>query len=412
MQEQLDYITEPKATLLHKPTLTARAYVRAFRSSSRSRPRFRSASLQWLSDLLESTQIMLNGNQPWDIQVHDPAMADRVAANGALGLGESYMDGSWDVEQLDEFFARLLKGGLEQHVRPASLAWHNLRARLLNLQNTRRAWQVGKVHYDLGNDFYAAMLDPHMVYSCGYWNKAKTLNDAQLAKLDLVCRKLELQPGMRLLDIGCGWGSLMNYAARHYGVSCVGLTVSREQTCFARKQCSGLPVEVHLQDYRSLKKIGQFDRVASIGMFEHVGRKSYRHFMETAAQSLKNEGLFLLHTIGKDVTPAVANPWINKYIFPNGQIPAFRDITRSAEKLFVIEDMHNFGPDYDLTLRAWHGNFETHWPGFEARFGERFYRMWRYYLLSCAGAFRSRSLQLWQVVLSKGRRQGGYLRHI
>ncbi|PSJ47991.1 cyclopropane-fatty-acyl-phospholipid synthase [Zobellella endophytica] len=361
-----------------------------------------------LLDLLASAGIEVNGSHPWDIQLHASGVPERIFAEGSLGLGESYVAGAWDAERPDELICRLLQARLHEKVRPSRLIFHALKARWLNRQTSKRAWQVGEVHYDLGNDFYAAMLDPRMTYTCGYWHNATTLEQAQEAKLDLVCRKLGLKPGMRVLDIGCGWGSFMSYAAEHYGVECVGVTISREQAEWARQRYPGLPLEFRLQDYRDLNE--PFDRIVSIGMFEHVGHKNYRTYMEVAHRCLKEQGLFLLHTIGKNLRRPHTDPWIDKYIFPNGELPSIGQIGDAVDNLFVVEDLHNFGADYDQTLMAWHANFEQAWPGFRDELGERFYRMWRYYLLACAGAFRAREIQLWQWVLAKGGVDQGYRR--
>ncbi len=361
-----------------------------------------------MRELLATADIRVDGARPWDMRIHQPGVAERAFAYGNLGLGEAYMEGAWDAERLDEFFYRLIRARVHEQVQPLRLVFHALRARLLNLQSLRRSWQVGEAHYDLGNDFYEAMLDRRMTYTCGYWKDAATLDEAQEAKLDLICRKLELQPGMRVLDIGCGWGSFMQYAAENYGVTCVGLTISSQQARLGEERCKGLPVEFRLQDYRDVDD--SFDRVVSIGMFEHVGRKNHHTYMEVARHCLKPDGLFLLHTIGKNMRSLTPDPWFDKYIFPNGDLPALGQIADSAEELFVIEDLHNFGADYDRTLMSWYRNFEEAWPRFRERYGERFYRMWRYYLLSCAGAFRARRMQLWQLVLSPGGIPGGYQR--
>lgn len=366
----------------------------------------RSSSEQYLRELLKQADIEINGHHSWDLRLNDPNAAEQILARGSLGLGESYMAGEWDCDRLDQFFHRLLKARLHHQVRPSRALFHILRARLLNRQNSHRAWQVGEHHYDLGNAFYRSMLDSRMTYTCGYWKDARTLEQAQEAKLDLICRKLKLEPGMRVLDIGCGWGSFMSYAAEHYGVECVGVTVSREQTAWAQQQYPHLPLEFRLQDYREVQ--GQFDRIVSVGMFEHVGRKNYRAFMEVAHRCLAEDGLFLLHTIGTREDAVGSDPWMDRYIFPNGELPTLSQISSATRGLFDVEDLHNFGPDYDRTLMAWYDNFRAAWPEFRDQLGDRFYRMWTYYLMACAGAFRSREIHLWQWVLSRDGLEGGY----
>lgn len=367
-----------------------------------------SSTYRLAEELLAMADIRMDGDRPWDMQLHKPDVPERALAYGNLGLGEAYMAGDWDAEQLDEFFARLLRARIAERVQPSRLMLHSLRVRLFNLQTSRRAWEVGEKHYNLGNEFYAAMLDPRMTYTCGYWKDAANLAEAQEAKLDLICRKLQLEPGMRLLDIGCGWGSLMGYAAEHYGVECVGVSISSEQVELAKARYAGLPLEFRLQDYRELNE--PFDRIASVGMFEHVGRKNHREFMEVVHRCLKDDGLALLHTIGKNQRESTPDPWVDKYIFPNGDLPSLGQIGDAVDHLFIVEDVHNFGADYDKTLMAWHANFEAAWPRFADQLDERFRRMWRYYLLSCAGAFRARDIQLWQWTLSKHGVPGGYRR--
>lgn len=377
--------------------------------SQRSSLKVRSADHQLMGELLQSAGIRINGEKPWDLQLRDVSLPERVFSLGSLGLGEAYMDGHWEAEKLDEFFDRLLSARLDTKVKPLRLAFHVLRARFLNRQNRTRSWQVGEAHYDLGNEFYAAMLDERMTYTCGYWSDgAKTLHEAQEAKLDMICRKLQLRPGMRLLDIGCGWGSLMGFAAERYGVECVGVTISKEQAAWASERYRGLPLEFRLQDYRDVNE--RFDRIASVGMFEHVGRMNHRAFMEVAHRCLADQGLFLIHTIGKNAREGTPDAWIDKYIFPNGDLPSIGQMGDAFDGLFVVEDLHSFGSDYDKTLMAWHARFEAAWPQFRDNLGERFYRMWRYYLLSCAGAFRARDIQLWQWVLTKEGLRHGYRR--
>jgi cyclopropane-fatty-acyl-phospholipid synthase len=362
-----------------------------------------------IRDLAAEAGISINGDAPWDIQVLDERLYPLILEGGALGLGEGYMDGMWECESLDQFFHRLLASRTEEKLdrwlRPRAV-WEILRHRLFNLQSTRRAFEVGEKHYDIGNDVFEAMLDPTMSYSCGYWHDAVGLRDAQQKKLDMICRKLELQPGERLLEIGCGWGGLARFAAERYGVEVVGITVSREQQKLAQARCEGLPVSIELMDYRDLRD--RFDKVVSVGMFEHVGPKNYAVYFDTVHRTLKDDGLFLLHTIGNAVTSPKTDAWIDKYIFPNGKLPSSREIASVLEGRFLLEDWHNFGPDYDKTLMAWWKNFDSAWPFLEAKYGKRFYRMWKYYLLSCAGFFRSRQGQLWQLVLSKPERKSVY----
>ncbi|CDG80852.1 cyclopropane fatty acyl phospholipid synthase [Janthinobacterium agaricidamnosum] len=359
-------------------------------------------------ELLDHAGIRINGDRPWDMRLLRPGVPERAFAQGNLGLGDAYVDGDWEAERLDEFFDRLLRTRMTGQIQPLRLLGQVFAAKFLNLQNVARARRVGEVHYDLGNDFYGAMLDPRMTYTCGYWETASTLEQAQEAKLDLICRKLRLQPGMRVLDIGCGWGSFMAFAAERYGVQAVGVSISKEQVAWARQRYAGLPLEFRLQDYRAID--GQFDAIVSIGMFEHVGRKNHRTYMELVHRCLKPGGLFLLHTIGKNQRRSTPDPWIGKYIFPNGDLPSAGQIGDAVDDLFVVEDVHNFGADYDKTLMAWHDNFIQAWPRFAAQLGPRFYRMWRYYLLSCAGAFRARDIQLWQWVLSRDSLGDGYRR--
>ena len=357
------------------------------------------------NELLGRAGIRVNGPAASDIQVKNPDFFKRVLQEGSLGLGESYMDGWGDCARLDIFFTKVLRAGLENQ-----LPHHfkdTLRiagARLFNLQSKKRAWIVGKEHYDLGNDLFTRMLDPQMQYSCAYWKDAETLDDAQRAKLRLIGEKLQLKPGMRVLDIGCGWGGLAQFMAQNYGVSVVGVTISAEQQKLAQKRCEGLDVDIRLQDYRDLDE--QFDRIVSVGMFEHVGPKNYATYFRVVDRNLKPDGIFLLHTIGSKRTDHNVDPWINRYIFPNGCLPSVRQIADASESHFVMEDWHNFGADYDRTLMAWHERFLAAWPEIADNYSERFKRMFSYYLNACAGAFRARDIQLWQVVFSRGIEHG------
>ena len=358
-----------------------------------------------VAHLLEPAGIRLDGARPWDLRVHDPRFPARVLASGSLGLGESYLDGWWDSDDLDGFFFRLLVARLDERRIGWADAWLALKAGLFNLQSRRRSFQVGRRHYDLGNDLYQAMLGRRLVYSCGYWPAAGDLDAAQEAKLDLVCRKLGLEPGMRVLDVGCGWGEMLKFAAERYGVSGVGVTVSEAQAGFARDLCAGLPIDIRLCDYRELRE--RFDRILSLGMFEHVGVRNYRTYFAVMRRCLAADGLFLLHSIGGERSTGHTDPWIARYIFPNSMLPSAAQVARSVEGVFVIEDWHNFGADYDLTLQAWRDNIERAWDRLPD-YDERFRRMWRYYLASSMALFRSRRAQLWQLVLSPDGVPGGY----
>ncbi len=360
-----------------------------------------------LQALLADADIRIDGDRPWDMQVRDPHLPARLIAGGSLKLGESYMDGWWDAASLDGLLFHLLDARIEERAHGPADIRDALRARLFNLQAGRRSYEVGKRHYDLGNDLYRAMLGKRLVYSCGYWRQAGNLDDAQEAKLDLICRKLGLREGMRVLDIGCGWGEALKFAAERYGVSGVGITISQEQAAFARDLCDGLPVEIRVQDYREVDE--RFDRILSVGMFEHVGFRNYRRFFEVARRCLDDAGLFLLHCIGSNKSVTHTDPWIARYIFPNSMLPSAAQIATATEGLFVTEDWHNFGTDYDRTLQAWRANIEAAWDALPARYDERFRRMWRYYLAASMASFRARRIQLWQLVLSPRGVPGGYI---
>ncbi len=366
------------------------------------------AARRRLAALLAPAGIELDGDRPWDIRVNDPGMPMRVLLGGSLGVGESYMDGAWDCDALDEMFTRALRAAVDRQISPSQRVLTRILSRLRNPQRGWRAFDVGRRHYDIGDDLYRRMLDVRMIYSCAYWRRAATLDEAQEHKLDLVCRKLKLEPGMRVLDIGCGWGGAARFAAERYGVSVTGLTVSRHQHATAREYCRGLPIEIRFEDYRAhVPAAGRYDRIFSIGMFEHVGERNYRTFFRRARELLAPDGLFLLHTIGVNVATPGIDPWIEKYVFPNSHLPSHAELARGAERCWIIEDWHNFGPDYDRTLLCWSRNIAAHWHELPAC-DERFRRMWHFYLMSCAAAFRARSNQLWQLVLSPGGRPGGY----
>ncbi|KJG53608.1 cyclopropane fatty acyl phospholipid synthase [Photobacterium angustum] len=363
----------------------------------------------FFSNLLNQADIKINGDRPWDIIVNDDKLFDNILSQGTIAFGEGYMDHLWDCQRIDILVSKLLRANIEEKLSgtdkfkiAAKIGVSKIK-NLINHQSLSRVKEDVPFHYDIGNDLYTNMLDDRMAYTCAYWKGAKNLNEAQENKMELICRKLDLKPGMRLLDIGCGWSSFMNYAAEKYGVICDGLTLSQEQMKLGQKIADnkGLPVRIILEDYREYQPVQQYDRIVSIGMIEHVGPENYNEFFDCANKFLKDDGIFLLHTIGSPVSVTQTDPWINKYIFPNGVVPSIAQLSSALEGKMNIEDVHNFGPDYDLTLMAWCENFERNWHKISDQYNERFYRMWRYYLLSCAGAFRSRDLNLLQFSLTK-----------
>lgn len=364
------------------------------------------------TELLARAGITVNGDKPWDIQIKNPELFARVFRDGTLAFGESYMDGWWESDQLDETIARILAARLDEDIRESwVMLAHVVRARLVNLQRVTRAFEVGEKHYDIGNDLYERMLDSRLVYTCGYWADAADLDAAQEAKLDLVCRKIGLEKGMRVLELGCGWGSFARFAAERYGAEVTGYTVSKEQAQLARERCADLPVDIRLEDYRAAS--GTYDRVISIGIMEHVGAKNYRTYMEVADRCLVDDGIAFVHTIAGNRSRKTVDPWFHKYIFPNANLPSIAQLGAAMEGLFVLEDLHNIGEHYDKTLMAWNQRFEAAWPEIAGAYDERFRRMWRFYLLSSAGGFRSRFIQLYQIVMTKpGRTQPATARSI
>lgn len=366
------------------------------KASSQSRDKLK----ERVQEFLSPADVRIGGERQWDITVNNDRFYARVLSHGSLGLGESYMDGWWDCPALDQFFTRILSAKLDREARRnlRLILWH-LSALVFNRQTKSRARRVAEQHYDLGNDLYQSMLDHRMVYTCARWNHASSLDEAQDAKLDFVCRKLGLLPGMTLLDIGCGWGSLAKFAAEKYAAKVVGITISRKQVELAQHVCGCLPVEIRLQDYRDVT--GTFDRVASLGMFEHVGHKNYRGFLEVARRVLHPGSLFYLSTIGASRSGRATDPWIDKYIFPNSHLPSAAQIGAAIDGLFAVESWENWSPDYDRTIMAWFQNFQSHWHSLQSRYSERFYRMWKYYLMVAAACFRSQKNQVWQILLTR-----------
>lgn len=367
-----------------------------------------------VAEIMAIADIQVGGNRPQDITVTDERAFQAWLSDVALGLGESYMKGWWTSNQLDETVRHLF---LKRDVINKKIGFDfnlillAIKSRLSNRQTISRAKIVGESHYDISNDLYEAMLDDYMQYSCAYWDRgANDLHSAQRDKLQLIADKLKLSPGMRVLDIGCGWGGLANYLNDKCGVQVVGLTISEEQRNYAQSKFGSRDIEFRLQDYR-LCDDGPYDRIVSVGMLEHVGYKNYSAYFNKISDLLSDDGLALVHSIGCNVTDTAADPWIDKYIFPNGMLPSLKQIGNSIPEPMVIEDWHNFGASYDRTLVAWHRRFIEAWPDLSEKLGldEQFRRMWEFYLLACAGNFRSRKrAQLWQIVLAKIGQPGGY----
>lgn len=361
---------------------------------------------QSLQSIARAADIRFDGQRPWDLQVHDSSLYTDLLQRGSLALGEGYVAGAWDCEQLDELIARLLRVRANRPLSPKALLTllvDRLRDQLGNPQSLARAFRVGRQHYDIDHRVYEATLDPRLVYSCGYWDGVNSLDQAQYQKLERICRKLQLQPGQRMLDVGCGWGALAAHAAEHHGVQVTGITVSAAQYLWIKEHYGHLPIEVQLCDYRSLPGLlnGRFQRIASVGMFEHVGPRNHAAFFQCMSQLLDADGLLLLHTIGHAARRGGTDPWIDAYVFPGGRLPSATEVCSASSDHLRLEDWENFGTDYVRTLLAWWDNFNANWWRLQPHFSEGFYRFWRYYLLSCAGYFRSGQGQLWQLVMSR-----------
>jgi cyclopropane-fatty-acyl-phospholipid synthase len=362
---------------------------------------------EYVCRTLENADIRIDGDRDWDLRVHDERLYRRVLRQGSLGLGEAYMDEWWDCRMLDAMFCRLLRARLDSK---AGYSWpvllNRLQYRLLNPQSIRHSGKVAEVHYDFGNDLFSHVLGPTMNYSCARWTPGAGLDEAQLEKMENICRKLQLRPGMKVLDIGCGWGALARHMAAEYQVDVTAVTISGNQYAYAREQGGARPIRWLLDDYRHLD--GLYDRVVSVGMFEHVGIKNYDGYMLAVRRMLRPDGVFLLHTIGSNRQLSGVDPWIAKYIFPNGMLPSLVSVGKSVEGIFVMEDWENIGVHYDATLTEWHRRFEDGYARGVFACSRRQYRMFRYYLLCCAGAFRARDLQVWQIVFSPQGMPDGY----
>ncbi|WP_088243550.1 class I SAM-dependent methyltransferase [Calothrix rhizosoleniae] len=347
--------------------------------------------------------------------IHNPHTYDRVLAFGALGFGEAYMDGWWDEENnnLVELLCLFFRSNVYSKARRRitiplllNVITQRLRTVPTRIQNSRKNVQH---HYDLGNDFYQHFLDPTMTYSCGYRiRETDSIEQMQLQKYELICKKLALQPGESLIDIGCGWGGMLIYAAEHYGISGTGITLSVEQAALAKERIEqkGLSdkIKIVIADYREIQ--GQYDKFVSIGMFEHVGKGSFATFMQKASEFLTPNGVGMLHTIGTQGNERIG-AWTAKYIFPGGYIPQLHELTQElwAAKLSVAH-CENLKPHYAETIKHWAANFTTNRAkiaSLGATYDERFFRMWYLYLQSSEASFRDGSLQVYQILFYKGK---------
>lgn len=340
-----------------------------------------------------------------DIVVHDPSMWVDWADRGILAIGESYMEKKWDSPHVDQVMAKLAAMPSETK-RKLFSSWKTRLllsiAILFNQQRREKELEVAEKHYDLGNEFFRSWLDKNMQYSCGYWKNVSTLDEAQLAKMRMIGKKLQLKPGMTVLDIGCGWGGLARFLIKEYGVKVTGINISKEQIqwCRSISIAEGLQESFHSlnQSYRDLE--GKWDRIVACGMLEHVGPKNYHEFFDICKRCLADDGIMLLQTIGANISKKVLNDrWLTRYIFPHGTLPSIAQIAKASEKKLIIEDLRNFGPDYDKTLMAWHSTFMK--VKDDLQMSEMFIRMWEFYLLYCASGFRERKSQLWQFVFTK-----------
>ena len=367
----------------------------------------------WFAQLLAAADIHLNGSRPWDIQINNPLTLGRIMRDGSIGLGESYMDGWWDCQAIDQMMTRAVRARLHEHLGTSRAHVQSWLSQWTKRSPSSSSRIVGRAQYDFSNQLFSAMLDNSMSHSSAYWEEgATTLEQAQEAKMEMVCRKLQLKPGMRLLDLSCGWGSFMRYAAKHYGVTALGLTTSKEQLELGQSLNQDLPVQFERTNVRHFNSTGssRFDCVVSLGMLKTPILANDVAFFNTAIRSVKKDGLFLLETMGNNQRGQLLEPWMEIHILGHAQLPSLGHITDHAQQHFVVEDVHNLGADHDRTLLQWHQRFELAWPQLRLAYDERFYRMWRYHLLAGAGSFRARSTQIWQMVMSPKGLPGVYRR--
>lgn len=351
-----------------------------------------------------------------DIICNDKTMFLDIINTGNLGAGESYMYGKWCCynDRLDILVYKIQNKNIQNQVtKPKSWPiwlW-GISTYLFNYQTRSKAYDVENIHYNIGNELYQNMLGPSMAYTCAYYKNGNTdLDQAQYDKFQLICDKILLDDNDNVLDIGCGFGTLAKYMVEHKKCQVTGINISREQLRFAyniQDTIKDNDIKSRLlyvdRDYRDIK--GRYNKIVSIGLCEHVGYKNYRSFFEKVYQCLEDDGIFLLHTIGSNESVTCTDAWSDKYIFPGGMLPSIKQIGEAMEGLFILEDLQNFGPDYDKTLQAWYKNYKDAICNNRIVKDDIFNRMWEYYLLSSAGSFRARKMQLWQFVFTKNRKE-------
>lgn len=371
---------------------------------------------KFVEELFSQAGIEVNGSNPWDPQIHNPIAYNMTVGNGLIGAGEAYMRGYWDCEQLEEFFRRAVQVDLAKRM-PWNLSTATLvtKARLMNLQLPKRAWEVGRMHYDLPREVWECTLDFAMTGSCAYYRfPDETLDQAQQNKLNLTLKKVGLQKGHSLLDIGVGWAAFSGLSAITYGAKPIGITVSEGQREYIRSRYGDI-VDVRVHPWQQTVLEQPVDRIISVEMFEHVGSDNYRKFFQLCRDSITDDGLMLLHTIVGHNPSKHIDPWMDKYIYPGGCIPTLGQITTAVHGLFHVEDVHDIGGHYPATLLAWMANFRRNWDVVKAlgpkRLGmdpEVFCRMWYYHYMASAGGFLSRVISVHQIVLSTNGVPGGY----
>lgn len=352
----------------------------------------------------DNEYIIGEGEPLFTVDMKEPIPANKLMTSTSIALGEAYMDGNLEIEGDLYFALNHFLGQMDQF----STAGDVLTKLTHNPLTKKRQAEEVQSHYDIGNDFYSLWLDETMQYSCAYFeDENTTLYEAQMNKIHRILDKLYLKEGMRLLDIGCGWGYLLLEAAKKYKIKGTGITLSHEQYEKFQERIKENHLEdyleVKLMDYRDLPKSGlEFDRVVSVGMVEHVGRENYQLFNDCVDSVLAQGGLFLLHFIsGMDEKPGDA--WMSKYIFPGGMLPSLREmISDMTDDKFHVLDVENLRMHYNKTLLEWDKNFRAKLPIIRQKFDERFIRMWDLYLNGCAAAFANGMMDLHQILATKG----------